>query len=65
MLENLAEVQHALNRNQDAVQTLKKALAMDPANEEYRELLTKWQSLAETTEEEPHRTGAGPFTSLW
>ena len=65
MLENLAEVQQALNRNQDAVQTLQKALAMDPANQEYRDLLAKWKGAAGTPEAEPRRTGAGPFTSLW
>jgi tetratricopeptide (TPR) repeat protein len=65
MLENLAEVQQALNRNQEALQTLQKALAMDPANQEYRDLLAKWKGAAGTPESEPRRTGAGPFTSLW
>jgi tetratricopeptide (TPR) repeat protein len=65
MLETLAEVQQALNRNEDAVRTLQKALAMDPANQEYRELLAKWRRTAVTREEEPRRTGTGPFTSLW
>jgi tetratricopeptide (TPR) repeat protein len=42
MLENLAEVQHALNHTDDALRTLQNALAMDPSNKDYQELLKKW-----------------------
>ncbi len=44
-LQNLAEVQYALNQKNAAVSTLRKALAMDPTNREYIELLAKWAGL--------------------
>jgi len=65
MLENLAEVQHALNQNAAAVETLRKALAMDPANIEYRELLTKWQGSVASAAIKRTEARRGPFTNLW
>jgi tetratricopeptide (TPR) repeat protein len=65
MLETLAEVYHAVNETPAAVETLKKALAMDPRNEEYRELLAKWQGAVRPAEPPSKEARATPFATLW
>ena len=46
MLQIMAEVQYALDQRAAAMSTLGKALAMAPENEEYKDLLAKWQGSA-------------------
>ncbi len=67
MLENLAQVQKALNRTEEAVRTLQKAMTIDPANREYADLLAKWQGVKDmpTSAGSQTVTGRSPFTSLW
>ncbi len=66
MLENLAEVQYAVNQKAAAVATLRRAQALDPSNKEYAELLKQWQGgspVEAAVQEQPSRTV--PFTNLW
>jgi Tfp pilus assembly protein PilF len=65
MLENLAQVQFALNQKAAAVETLRKALALDPANTEYRELLTRWAGSAASVSVQPTEPRRRPFATLW
>ena len=67
MLEYLGQVQKALNRPEEAVRTLQKALALDPANREYLDLLAKWQGTtsAPTSSSQQTVTRQNPFTNLW
>jgi tetratricopeptide (TPR) repeat protein len=65
MLQNLAEVQYALNRTDHAMDTLKKAMEMDPANDEYKQLLAKWGGPGPRDDLEVPKAGAAPFANLW
>ena len=65
MLEILAEVQHALDRPDDALRTLQQAIAMDPSNKDYQELLRKWtgHGAAVPSQVDPGKTQM--FPNLW
>jgi cytochrome c-type biogenesis protein CcmH/NrfG len=68
MWENLAEVQNALQDKAGAIESLKKALAMDPRNNEYLSLLAKWQGSMRATGPRPVSREAkrvNPFPTLW
>jgi tetratricopeptide (TPR) repeat protein len=65
MLENYAEVLHALNQTAAAVSALSKALAMDPKNREYQELLAKWQGSASPAPTRDSGTQRMRFDNLW
>jgi len=65
MLENLAEVQHALNQTEEAVRTLRRAMAMDPANKEYQETLKKWQGSRTPPPAVTDKAEAPRFPTLW
>ena len=61
LVQNLAEVQYALNRSDEAVRTLGRALEMDPGNKDYLELMNKWRGGATRAEAPIARPGGGPF----
>lgn len=65
MLENFAEVLYALGQPAAAASTLSKALAMDPNNREYRELLAKWQGSASPTMVRETEGQRKAFGNLW
>ena len=67
MWESLAEVQDALQDRVGAIDSLKRALAMDPRNNEYLALLTKWQGAVRAAAPRPvsREARVNPFPTLW
>jgi tetratricopeptide (TPR) repeat protein len=65
MIQNLARVQHALNRPKEAIRSLERAYALDPGNREYAELMREWKGSAPTLESRKARRGEGRFSDLW
>ncbi len=66
LTRNLAEVLKAINEQGAAILTLRKAIAMDPSNTEFRELLQEWEKTpASTVTVRTHHTGTKGFTNLW
>jgi len=65
ILQQVAQVQYALDRRKDAIRTLNKALALDPGNREYLKLLRSWGAPTAPTEISSEPLGARSFSSLW
>jgi tetratricopeptide (TPR) repeat protein len=65
MIENLARVQRALNRPEEAVRTLERACALDPRNREYTELMRKWKGSTPVLESQKGRATEERFSDLW
>jgi tetratricopeptide (TPR) repeat protein len=67
MYENLAEVQYAIQDTAGAITSLKRALSMDPRNNEYLDLLKKWEgsTLPATPLPVAGEAKGSPFPTLW
>jgi tetratricopeptide (TPR) repeat protein len=65
IIQVLAEVQYSQGNVQAAVNTMKKALALDTTNKEYLELLTKWQSEVPKMTEQHAEEKTDRFKTLW
>ena len=66
LTRNLAEVLKGIHEDAAAILTLRKAIAMDPSNREFLELLEEWDKASPTAvASRVHQTRARVFMNLW